>query len=595
MDTDHSPLPKRQRFNDDVSIGEQTPPSEALPHGGHGDTQEQPKVTLDSLPTEIIIRIAFPLTTPELGALRRTCRKIEAALFNDFAKEFFRMKQFMLTEPSLQCLVDISNHPKLKTCLEHVIIGMDKFGPIAHSVAAHMTPAQKQFYFKMRADHDSFLILGQDKDMLTRAFRNLPNLRTVRLVDAHRWNSARRPRDGPSAHWRSYGNKMIQDETNVDIGAADHTGNHPPPITQFAVGMTHGMYAARAFLNILHALGIANARPENLEIFFRDWGGLSHALSDTAFRIPTYSETAVVPVLAGLKTCLLTVNPQHRHNAGEPDDTVRDDFRRFLEFSSNIEHLRLNFPLMRGAWQPVSPLEFFKWLADGDIKILPKLTRLDFGMVTFDASLLLRCLAKFKNSLTTVSLWKVKLSQGLPEAMWEDEQERDEDPEDYDREKDPRKWRRGCWGKLIPAIIGALPKLERLDVGALREVDHSRRLNGNGTLHARFWTGHLGSTDEEHPGKEAWTFTKKDFPNVKEILKERLILPQRLVEDVAGGKNTLLLGDKRDWFGRSARRAMRMMTDGGFAPTVLSYHSRLLLSVDGRAGVDSGTLLTFSR
>lgn len=552
MDSDHSPLPKRQKFDNDILVGEQTPPREAHPHASHDDTPEQPKVTLDSLPTEIIIQIAFPLTTPELGALRRTSRKIEAALFNDFVKEFFRMKKFMLTEPSLQCLVDISSHPKLRTCLEHVVIGMDKFGPLGHSPRTQMSPEQRQLYFKLRADQDVFLTLSQDKELLIHAFRNLPNLRTVRLVDAPRWNSARRPRDGPDAQWRSYGNKTIQDETSVDIGAADHTPHLPSSSALFAGGTTHDSYAARSFLIILQALGNANARPENLEVFFRNWGGLAHALSDTAFRIPKYTEAAVVPVLAGLKTCLLTVNPQFKQNAVEPDDTERNDFRRFLELSSNIEHLRLNFPLTTGGWQPTTPLVFFNRMADEDIKILPKLRQLDFGMITIDALLLLRCLTKFKDSLTRVSLWKIRLSQGLPEAMWEDEQERDEDPEDYDRERNSKKWRRGCWGKLIPTVVGALPKLERLDVGALTEVDDSRRPVGNGMLHVRFRSGNLAATDQEQREKEAWTFTKRDFPNVKGVCKERLFMPQRLVEDVAGGKHTLLLGDKEDWSRRLA-------------------------------------------
>ena len=65
------------------------------------------------LPAEVLLRIARNLTTSELGKMRLTCKAIEKPLFLSFAHEFFRKKQFMFFEDSLQALVDISRDPSV--------------------------------------------------------------------------------------------------------------------------------------------------------------------------------------------------------------------------------------------------------------------------------------------------------------------------------------------------------------------------------------------------------------------------------------------------------------------------------------------------
>jgi len=75
-----------------------------------------------SLPLEILVEISSYLTTPDLGALRLTCKQVERSLWDWFSKEFFAKKQFMITQQSLQALVDISHHPSLSKILQHVII-----------------------------------------------------------------------------------------------------------------------------------------------------------------------------------------------------------------------------------------------------------------------------------------------------------------------------------------------------------------------------------------------------------------------------------------------------------------------------------------
>jgi len=59
--------------------------------------------SLPQLPVELIELIARNLVdTPNLSALRLTCRDIYSKSFDYFGKEYFTRKQFMLSEFSLQ-------------------------------------------------------------------------------------------------------------------------------------------------------------------------------------------------------------------------------------------------------------------------------------------------------------------------------------------------------------------------------------------------------------------------------------------------------------------------------------------------------------
>lgn len=106
---------------------------------------------LISFPLELLILVSSHLSTPDLGSLRRTCKHIERSLYETFAKEFFTKKQFMLTQPSLQALVDISNHHSLSKQLEHVIIGLEEYNQFS------LTGAQDPKY-KLGCEEQSVLI-----------------------------------------------------------------------------------------------------------------------------------------------------------------------------------------------------------------------------------------------------------------------------------------------------------------------------------------------------------------------------------------------------------------------------------------------------
>jgi hypothetical protein len=90
----------------------------------HTRSSANDQLCLLSVPLEVLLQITSHLTTVEYGNLRRTCKQVETVLFSSFSKEFFRKKQFMISEFSLQALVDISKS-RFSSVLSHVIMGLE--------------------------------------------------------------------------------------------------------------------------------------------------------------------------------------------------------------------------------------------------------------------------------------------------------------------------------------------------------------------------------------------------------------------------------------------------------------------------------------
>jgi hypothetical protein len=68
-------------------------------------TSLQPR--LEKMPAEIAVKITSHLTTPELGNFRLVCKELEQKVFNFFAYEFFRKKQFMLVRTLLITIIQV--------------------------------------------------------------------------------------------------------------------------------------------------------------------------------------------------------------------------------------------------------------------------------------------------------------------------------------------------------------------------------------------------------------------------------------------------------------------------------------------------------
>jgi hypothetical protein len=144
-------------------------------------------------------------TTPEYGNLRRTCKHIEETLFTSFAHEFFTKRQFILTEFSLQALVDISKS-RFSSCLKHVIFGLERpsmKGFPVRMLGAGPQPDNLSKSNRFRQEyigHMSLLYTNQDVEMLAEAFSNLCNLETIGIRDFY---SRSRYRDFPHNEWKS--------------------------------------------------------------------------------------------------------------------------------------------------------------------------------------------------------------------------------------------------------------------------------------------------------------------------------------------------------------------------------------------------------
>lgn len=80
-----------------------------------------------SLPLELLVYISSFVSTSDLAALRLACKQTEKSLYEWFSDEFFVKKQFMLTQPSLQVLLDISRHVSLSKKLKHLIIATNVY------------------------------------------------------------------------------------------------------------------------------------------------------------------------------------------------------------------------------------------------------------------------------------------------------------------------------------------------------------------------------------------------------------------------------------------------------------------------------------
>ncbi|OCK89439.1 uncharacterized protein K441DRAFT_619442 [Cenococcum geophilum 1.58] len=404
---------------------------------------------LTKVPLEILLLITAYLPTRDLCSLRRTCMHIETSLSKTFFREFFTKKQFMLSEESLQALVDISNHPRLSQCLSHVIIGLDNYENCCKASNFGRTLRTPRFCTG-RADQFTFLSTGQDREMLAQAFRNLPNLQTIGLRN---FNSRGRVRDG--CEWTSYGATTIFQETGLRL-----INDHRLPASD-----EQTRFAARAFSTILYALGQSGAKPHTFEVLLRQ---RRLGLNDNAFNIPKFLEPSVTPVLSNLKSLLLVLDLSSEPMllaTGDDDspDVTRPDYllRQFLCRTPNLTHLRLN---VQNA-QPPRAEDFLLWLSrpvtqvdsinsssgppipkSPDLVALSQLRRLDFGMILVSPRTLLAAIHKFKPTLRALSLWKITLC-----------------PQDQQHHRNPRA---NMWAEFF----GQLSDLDYISVGYLSQV-----------------------------------------------------------------------------------------------------------------------------
>jgi hypothetical protein len=170
---------------------------------------------------------------------------------------------------------------------------------------------------------------------------------------------------------------------------------------------------------VLYALGKANRRPIEFEVLLRQRG-----LPDTAFFLPDYIRPTIEPILQNTTTLLLNVDlkPRYLHthsNGTSADPNAGRSLRRFLHFTPNLIHLRLNFEKHLVA----NNEDFLQWLGtpepvdvpsnaaflDPATITLPLLKKLELGQLSARADILVALITKFAPTLEDLSLWRMNL------------------------------------------------------------------------------------------------------------------------------------------------------------------------------------------
>ncbi|KAM0433939.1 hypothetical protein ACHAPT_003883 [Fusarium lateritium] len=370
---------------------------------------------IQKIPLEVLLRITYFLNTPELGNARLMCRSIEQALYTSFTKEFFTRKQFMISEESLQALIDISKS-RLSRHLRKIHIGLDRFPQVPH---IHGHDPRSHRLAEHYAGQFTLLSNGYHREMLAEAFRNLKYLEDVVFRD---FNSTRRSRDGPYRQWTSYGSTTAYNET----GTRPNQTTWGPEITV--------AYGSTVFSSVLFALGQAGARPKGIEYMSRS----RNHLRDLAFNIPSYMEASVFPVLNNLEKLHLDVYLTGDDGfSGNPSAAFCDEkLRQFLLQVTNIKHLRIN----ETQGSATGPGALLGWLgqsstpsgapvntASPPVSVpggipppgppppsFPLLEELNLGMMNVAPNRVLEALKKFAPTLQRLEMHKVILTRRLP-------------------------------------------------------------------------------------------------------------------------------------------------------------------------------------
>lgn len=375
---------------------------------------EKARCMLLRMPPEVIRRIASFLPTPGLGAVRLTCKTLENSLFESFSSEFFGWKQFMLTEQSLQALIDISDHPTLSLRLRHVIIATDRLtGARGYNLTA------EEFLQYRLAFTDQFCLLAPQRDiqMLAQAFTNLPNLEAISIRD---FNSPTRFRDGPAAEWSSYGATTVIRTTRSRMEMGSRLQDD---------------FVSRAFSTVLSALAASpQCRPRELEVLTTgNWG-----LRDYNLCIPRWLEPSLLPVLSSLEKIHLAMDFAVAYR-GWPVFSLPSQFgggqtrenrslftKLFLSKTTNIKCLGLDFQeadvagyedLLEWLATPLRtgdpPATDRRPLGEPDPITLPALQQLDIGYANISLPILKNLVEKFSPTVEFLKLRHIQLIDGF--------------------------------------------------------------------------------------------------------------------------------------------------------------------------------------
>ncbi|KAI6093251.1 hypothetical protein F4821DRAFT_222516 [Hypoxylon rubiginosum] len=239
--------------------------------------------SITTIPLEILIHITtyvglknptrlYTDTTTDFGALRLSCKHVEASLFRTFAQRYFDDVSFNRAESSLRKFVDISKS-RLSPYLRHVTIHTEVIPALEvlpQNLDSDTSDPETDIvadarYHRRRANQKVFLNTSQDQLMLIDAFRNLSNLEEVIVL-------------GPPPHIFGY-----------IYGACfrDEFGIHNVGLQKVIEQISN----ASCVQNVLFSLGRSGTRLKRLYV------DMGYHMCDDALNIPSFMEEAVLPVL----------------------------------------------------------------------------------------------------------------------------------------------------------------------------------------------------------------------------------------------------------------------------------------------------------
>ncbi|KAG8163221.1 hypothetical protein KVR01_006518 [Diaporthe batatas] len=423
------------------------------------DTPQHSRLML--LPRELVDNIAAWLPTQDFNALRLTCKDLEAKSFKYWSECFFKKRQFMIDQFSLQTLVDISQHAALSQVMTHLVIGLDELQ------ACHRRPSVGSFaeFSRWRDAYcaqKALLYGGGAADILSTALSNLPRLHTIDIRD---FESSTRYRDVVAGRevprWRSYGSSRYQQW---------------PRETPWLVGLSgpRTNFVDTVFTVVLAAVARSSSAVRNLEVILRN---RKICLQDDAFSTFWIPGTLLTNGLPALTKLHLDLDARGLTGSGFPAnflnmsnhawlDPSTEYLRRFLALTPNVSWLRLNFPLHDElvsspgsklmAWlslrsdfnaPPDAP-----WGQGNPVPVALPLRRLDLGNVTISLVIIRGLLMKFAD-LEHIVMRDVRLyfTASTPD------QDEDED-------------RTSCeWSRLIRSLNVTGPKLKKLELDRVTE------------------------------------------------------------------------------------------------------------------------------
>ncbi|KAL9096629.1 MAG: hypothetical protein Q9165_001116 [Trypethelium subeluteriae] len=142
-----------------------------------------------NLPTELILNTIEHLDPPELYNIRLACSTLESLCSHEFRKQCFRYRTFMVTRPSLEAFVGLSQ--RLGGNLDYIGIGtnaftyagLDRLAGVFLSDEANAKFHQVKLdkYAQLVEDQEYFLESGMATHLLTHALEGLASYGCIHI------------------------------------------------------------------------------------------------------------------------------------------------------------------------------------------------------------------------------------------------------------------------------------------------------------------------------------------------------------------------------------------------------------------------------